>query len=190
VRKINVKKIKNGVRQEVYNFFDALIICTAIIVLTFVFVGQPVEVIGDSMLPAFESGQRLLAEKVSIKLKDPNRGEVVIVRHPHEKELYVIKRIVGLPNETVLIKDGSVFINDEPLNEDYLNEGTVTKGRNLIKDNAPRVIPEGKYVVLGDNRMDSMDSRNWGFVEEGDIIGKAAIVYYPLKDFQIISELL
>lgn len=185
--KKKITKLKKELKSEIQNFFDTLIICFAIVVLTFIFIGQPVEVNGASMEPNFSDGERILAEKVSTKINEIERGEVVILKHPKEPSKFVIKRTVGLPGETLVIRDGNIYINNKLLEEPYLNKGTVTIGMNAIKENAPEKIPAGNYLVFGDNRSDSFDSRSWGFVEEGSIIGKAVFVYYPLEKMRTTS---
>lgn len=131
-----------------------------------------------SMLPTIEIGERVLVDKLSHILgKTPERGDIVVFSAPDElnEKSDLIKRVIGLPGETVEIKNGMVYIDGEPLSEDYLNEApSYTYG--------PTVVPAGHYFMLGDNRNHSADSHRWHdpFVSFDDIRGKAFFCYWPL----------
>lgn len=126
-------------------------------------------------------GDRLIGNRLAYRSKSPERGDIVIFRYPdNEEELYV-KRVIGLPGETVDIRDGYIYIDgaDTPLDEDYLKEDwTVATG------NYHFVVPEDSYLMLGDNRNDSWDARYWTnpYVREDKILGKAAVIYWPVHD--------
>jgi len=164
-------------------FIDLLeyaFIVTLIGVITFLLIGQILIIEGDSMLPNFKDGEQLIAEKVSLKFKDLQRGEVVILKHPIENKL-IIKRIIGLPGETVIISNGKVYVDGVELNEPYLPPDTITKGRENYK------IEENKYVVLGDNRQRSSDSREWGLVDIKKITGRGFLIYYPAQEMRFVN---
>jgi signal peptidase I len=120
---------------------------------------------GHSMLPTYQTGQVLLVNKLSYLAGAPERGDVVAMFFPGEIEKRFVKRVVGLPGETVLIRDGYVFINGEQLAEPYLAVVTVPE--------LERTLSAGEYFVMGDNRQSSSDSRAWGPVPESFIVGKA-----------------
>ncbi|NCB94074.1 MAG: signal peptidase I [Clostridia bacterium] len=129
-------------------------------------------------------GDRVFGNRLTYEFDDPKRGDIVIFKFPDdEKELY-IKRVIGLPGDTVLIKAGKVYINgsDTPLDEPYLAE--TPEG-----DYGPYEVPEGRYFMLGDNRNHSADSRFWEekYVEREKILAKAALRYYPLSKIGFIS---
>lgn len=127
-------------------------------------------------------GDRLIGNRLAYLKDDPDRGDIVIFRFPDdEKELYV-KRVIGLPGETVAIENGKIYINgaQTPLAEDYLKDTwEEASGPYLFE------IPEDSYLMLGDNRNDSYDSRYWSntYVKREKILARAAIVYWPLRDF-------
>ncbi len=139
-----------------------------------------------SMENTIMPGDRLIGFRLAYRNSSPERGDVVIFHYPdNEEELYV-KRIVGLPGETIDIWDGKIYINGQsgPLAEDYLKEEwTVATGYYHFE------VPEGAYLMLGDNRNDSWDARYWAntYVYEEKILGKALVIYWPFRDMGVID---
>ncbi len=132
----------------------------------------------NTIMPA----DRIVALRTSYYFGEPERGDVVVFRYPDNEEVLYVKRVIGLPGETVTVRNGKVYINDEtePLYEDYLKE-------EFFGDYGPYVVPEGSYFMMGDNRNDSLDSRYWEnkFVKEDKILGKVVFKYY--KGFGLIK---
>lgn len=128
-----------------------------------------------SMENTIMTKDRVVALRMSYLFSDPERGDVVIFKYPDDESILYVKRVIGLPGDTVEIKDGGVYINgsDEPLEEDYIRD--ITEG-----DYGPYEVPEGCYFMMGDNRNNSLDSRFWNnkFVEEDKILGKVVFKYY------------
>ncbi|OGY54498.1 MAG: signal peptidase I [Candidatus Buchananbacteria bacterium RIFCSPLOWO2_01_FULL_46_12] len=163
---------------------NALFVVVALLVVLLIraFVFQPFLVRGDSMVPNFHNGDYLIVDELSYRfLRDPTRGEVIVFKFPGDTSQKYIKRVIGLPGESVEIKEGKVYIsnNGEPglLQEPYLDPQERTDGfvSLLLKDD--------EYFVMGDNREFSSDSRRWGVLPREDIIGKALIRVFPFKDF-------
>lgn len=129
-----------------------------------------------SMLPTLQIGDRLLIEKVSLKLNGISRGDIIVFDAPTASKLeqVMIKRVIGLPGDTVSIKNSVVYINGTPLEEPYELE----KPKDDFK---PYKIPENSVFVMGDNRNNSFDSRYWGEVPLNHVIGKALVRFYPLN---------
>ncbi len=151
------------------------------------FVAQRTEVIGNSMNTTLSDGDNLILNKISYRFHDPERFDIVVFPFRHEKGKNYIKRIIGLPGETVHInKEGTIYINDEPLEESY--------GLEVIKNpgNAyePITLGEGEYFVLGDNRNNSEDSRfdEVGIVHREEILGKVWIRIYPFNSFGKVEK--
>lgn len=144
------------------------------------FVAEARYIPSESMLPTLEINDRLIVEKISYHFNEPQRGDIVVFRptdgirqaEPNFKDA-LIKRIVGLPGETVAVRDGSVFINGQALVETYIQELPNYEW-------GPQVVPDGAYLVLGDNRNNSYDSHFWGFVPRQNLIGRAAVRVWPL----------
>lgn len=168
--------------KKVLNFSVYLLVVLVITLLIVRFVGQRSEVIGTSMEPTFSDGDNLILEKISYRFHDPKRFDVIVFPYQYEKNTNYIKRIIGLPGETVYIdENGQIFINDEPLIEHYGNEIIKDPGLAGIKI----YLLDDEYFVLGDNRNDSVDSRSIsvGNIKRNQIIGRAFIRIYPFSRF-------
>ena len=127
-----------------------------------------------SMETTVMAGDRILVNRLSYVFGEPKRGDIVTFIYPDDGKTLYLKRIMGLPGETISGKNGVIYINDEPLEEDFTQEISE-------EDFGPYTVPEGSYFMMGDNRNDSWDSRYWEhkFVKMEDIIGKAAVSYFP-----------
>lgn len=154
----------------------------AISVLIRLLIAEPRYIPSDSMVPTLNIGDRLVIEKVSYRLKEPTNGDIIVFEPPdilqkqgYSKDQAFIKRIIGLPGQTIDIKNGLVFIGDRPLEEDYIAE---------LPDyfwQGPVTIPEDQYFVMGDNRNNSNDSHIWGFLPKENIIGRAVFRFWPFE---------
>lgn len=154
---------------------------TLVLVLSFTFrhfIAEARYIPSESMEPTLKVGDRLYIEKLSDTIE---RGDIVVFKSTPESHLDedMIKRVIGLPGETVEIKDGIVYVNDQPLDEPYESE-------KPQKDFAPVTVPEGKLFVMGDNRNNSFDSRAWGMLPRENVIGKAVVKYYPFNEASLI----
>lgn len=159
----------------------------AIIVPIRYFLVQPFFVRGASMEPNFRDGEYLVIDEISYRMRDPRRGEVIVFQFPRNPSQYYIKRIVGLPGETVFIDDGQVTIRNDVYTQEvlldesqYLLESVRTGGRVSI------TLGEEEYFVLGDNRPASSDSRSWGILDREGIVGRAWIRAFPFDSFGLI----
>ncbi|GAB4569692.1 MAG: signal peptidase I [Anaerolineae bacterium] len=135
---------------------------------------------GTSMAPSFHTGQYVIVNRVAYLLDEPQRGDIVVLHSPEDPQLDLIKRVIGLPGETVAVRDGQVFINGIPLNEPYLNAPPRYQGEWTLGSD--------QYFVLGDNRNNSRDSHSFGPVPRTALVGKAAAVYWPLQDARLIAH--
>lgn len=151
-----------------------------IAVLINLFLAQATRVYGHSMEPNLHTDQRLVVEKVSYRIHGPHRGDVVVIRLPERGPELLIKRVIGLPGETIEVRDGSVYINGQPLNEPYLT-------RQTSGSYGPTLIPEGQVFVMGDNRGASNDSRVFGPVPMDRIVGRAWVSYWPPEFFGLVQ---
>lgn len=189
-----------NIKKEVWDWIKVILVALA---LTFVlkhFVIVNAEVPTSSMVSLIDPGDRLIGFRLSYLFSDPKRGDVVIFEYPVDESQKFIKRVIGLPGETVEIRDAKIYINgsSEPLEEDYLPEEWT-----VLNDGLYYEVPEDSYFLLGDNRNRSMDARYWAgeavskgiavdeadashytFVEDDKILGKAIFKYYP--KFQIL----
>ena len=162
---------KQSKKSRAISWVICIVLAVAAALCVRSFVAEPVNVEGDSMNPSLFSHQTMLVEKVSNVYELPARGNVVIVHYPGSESNYV-KRVIALPGEKVEIKDSTVYINDEPLFEDY------TSGDEYA-DMQAVVVPENSIFVMGDNRANSQDSRMVGSIPRERIVGVATMIIWP-----------
>jgi signal peptidase I len=162
--------LSNEILDWAKYIFAALVF--VLVINNFVIVNASVP--SGSMENTIMTGDRIIANRLYYKVENPQRGDIVVFKFPDDESKLYVKRIIGLPGETVLVKNGSVYINDKKLDEPYLN--VITEGNF-----GPFYVPEGKYFMLGDNRNNSLDLRYWEnkFVDRDKIQGKAVIDYFP-----------
>lgn len=166
----------------VWEIIKIVVVALVIVVPIRYFLFQPFFVKGQSMEPNFEDGNYLIVDEISYRFRDPQRGEVVVFKYPRNPSQRYIKRIVGLPGETIEIKNGQIAIDNEKgyqvLEEaGYLPLGIYTSGE--IKVN----LAGNEYFVLGDNRTSSSDSRSWGSLPREDIVGRVFLRAWPFIAF-------
>lgn len=137
---------------------------------------EPIKISGSAMSPNYNDGQFWIVDKVIYTTTDPQRGDVVLFKDVADPNKVFAKRIIGLPGEEIEIKDGAVYINGQVVSEPYLSKDVVTSPGNYPALNQ-KIIPQGNYFILGDNRNGSFDSRNFGFVPKENIIGKLTTCY-------------
>ncbi len=155
------------------------------------FLVQPFLVSGESMAPTFENGDYLLVDELSYRLRTPERGEVVVFRYPRNESTYFIKRIIGLPGERVLIRDGGVTVFDPEHSQGYqLEEGYLPRDlATLVRPGEQSEFKLGndEYLVLGDNRSQSYDSREWGILQKKELVGMVRLRLWPVKEMTVFA---
>ena len=177
--------IETDMKDIMKEILSTLIYLVVIFGLTFLFitfVAQRTEVSGQSMEPTLHDGDSLLVDKLSYRFSDPKRFDIVIFPYQYGEKQFFIKRVIGLPGETVRVDhEGNIYINDEILSENYGAERIKDPGR---ADTAV-TLSEGEFFVMGDNRNHSMDSRDIsvGNIQKKDIMGKAFVRIYPFSTF-------
>ena len=180
------KEGKTGIVREVLSFFLYVAIVVGITFLIIHFVGQRTYVSGSSMENTLSDGDNLIVDKLTYRFSDPKRFDIIVFPYKYEENTYFIKRIIGLPGETVQIVDGIIYIDGEALQESYGRE--VMKNSGLAAD--PVTLGEDEYFVLGDNRNDSTDSRDpsVGKIPRDRIIGRAWVRIWPLSKIGILRH--
>lgn len=169
------------------DFLETIAVSLAIFALVYLFLFQPHQVDGASMIPNFHDKEYILTDKVSYRLGEPKRGDVVVFHSPQDERIDYIKRIIAIPGDTVMVKAGHLYLNSSRLTEPFINNpGQVVAGRFLREGQSVEVPPD-QYLVLGDNRLHSSDSREWGFVTKNAIIGRAFFRYWPIPAFGVIT---
>ncbi len=184
--KKKVEEKEYSLKREIISTAVYLLIVVALTFLFVQFVAQRTHVNGDSMNATLENGDNLIVDKLSYRFKAPERFDIIVFPYQYKEDTYYIKRIIGMPGETVQVIDGMVYIDGEVLNETYGKE--VMKYAGVASD--PIELGEDEYFVLGDNRNNSSDSRDpsVGNIHRDQIIGKAFIRIWPLNKFGILKH--
>jgi signal peptidase I len=179
------KKKKRNIVRELISWIVYLMILFGAIYLVSHFVGERTQVSGDSMYPALCSGDNLIVDKLSYRFRNPARFDVVVFPFKYQEDTYYIKRVIGLPGETVQIVDGLIYINGKQLEDPYGTE--LIRNPGLASD--ALTLGADEYFVLGDNRNNSADSRepSVGCISRESIIGRAVFRIWPVSGFGFIS---
>lgn len=174
---------KPKIGSKLAEFIQTLAVFAAIAVAVYVFIGQPHKVFGSSMFPTLHSGDFILTDKITYRLADPKKGEIIVFIHPNPKQISesddYIKRIIATPRDSVRVQDGSVYVNGEKISEPYLQASPFTSPGSFLREGEEIEVPADNFVAFGDNRSASSDSREWGFLTRDEIIGKAIFRYWP-----------
>lgn len=166
-----------------WEFVEAIVFAAAIFTIVYLFFMQPNQVKGNSMYPTYHDGEYILTDKISYRLNKPERGDVIVFKSPKDQEVDFIKRIIGLPGETVKVTNGKVYVNNKQLSEPYLPASSVTRPGLFSREGTAITVTSDNYYVLGDNRDHSSDSREWGLVNTDEFIGRVFFRYFPFDRF-------
>lgn len=169
-------------------FFETIVVFGAIFAVIYLFVAQFHKVQGSSMVPTFYTGDYLITEKVSYKLRDPGRGEIIVLKNPRDESQDFIKRIIAVPGDTIKISNNTVYLNDQPLQENYLSPAISTRSGAFLTEGLTVKVAGNQYFVFGDNRDHSSDSREWGPVTKEEIIGRAFFRYFPPQSIGMLTD--
>ena len=172
-------KKKSPLREAIETIVWSLVIALLIIH----FVVQSFYIPSSSMEPTLVPGERVLVAKFYYRLTEPQRGDIIVFRYPIDDRKNLIKRVIGLPGEKIKISNGMIYVNGEPLQGDkyvrtYYDYGFYGEGE--------KTVPEDSYFVLGDNSINSDDSRFWGYVPRKNVLGRAFLIYWPLTQITIL----
>lgn len=186
------KKAKN----EVVEWLKAIVIALILVALIRWLLFKPFIVDGPSMQPNFHTGERLIVNEILYDIRKPQRGEVIVFHVPSEGKDF-IKRVIAVAGDTVKVEGDTVTVNGKPVNETYIQgaiEESHKEGKLYNDKDFPNTafpdgkVPEGHVFVMGDNRSDSTDSRMIGYVPLSDIVGRADLIFWPIKDIQLIKH--
>ena len=180
------------VRKIYYFLLDTIqtiLITASVLMVIYAFVIQPNQVSGSSMYPTFKDKDFLLSNLLDIRFDKYKRGDVIVFHSPVEPDKLYIKRIIALSGDSILLKDGKVYLNGELLDESvYLSPQIQTMGGAFLQEDVQQVIPEGYIFVMGDNRPYSSDSREWGLLLKSKIVGESVVRILPFNQFHIVSN--
>lgn len=160
---------------------ETVVFIGSLFIVVYLFLLQPNQVKGASMEPSFQTGNYIFTSKFTYKIRDPLRGDVVVFRSPSNNDIEFIKRIIGLPGDTIRIENQEVYVNNEIINEPYISARTTLFTNGYLKEGEEIIIPEKHYFVMGDNRPHSSDSREFGPIEKSSFIGQVFYRYFPVS---------
>jgi len=165
------------------------LIAAAAFLLIYIFLFRPFEVNGESMYPNFYDKEYVLTNLIVLRFENPKLGDVIVFKAPPEPDKDYIKRIIGVPDDTIEVKDGQVYRNGKLLDQSkYLKPTVKSYSGDFLKEGDTITVPKNEYFVMGDNRPYSSDSREWGFVTRDEIIGESLFVYWPVNRMRFVEN--
>lgn len=189
-----MKTFFSDLMMFILDITQTFIVAFAFFLIIYGFIVQPHRVSGESMMTTLHDGELILTNKIEYRTKKPERGDVITFKSPQDPKKDFIKRIIALPNERLEVTKNQIKIynNEHPdgfiLDEPYLDAHQITEGGGAFPEGVSRSVPPDEYVVMGDNRLNSFDSRAWGPLKKDAIIGKAWFVYWPLDRMGFAPE--
>lgn len=178
--------------KEVFSWVKAIAIAVILAFLIRTYIFAPIVVDGESMMPTLQDHERIVLTKFGTSIDSIDRFDIVVFHATEDKDY--IKRVIGLPGDHIEYKDDTLYINDKKYDEPYLDEykeqmagEPLTGSFTLEEQTGSMTVPENQVFVMGDNRQNSLDSREIGTISVEQIVGKANLVYWPIKEFKIVD---
>lgn len=167
---------------------QTILLVASVILIFYVFLIRPHEVTGFSMFPTYDNKELLLTFLPDKSIAKLHHGDVIVFYSPVEPEKLYIKRVIGMPGDAVMIQDGHVFLNGTLLSEPYLRSTVMTYGGAFLPNGQSTTVDPGTLFMMGDNRPNSSDSREWGFLKEDRIVGRSVARIFPPQHFNLIKN--
>ncbi|MDO8610999.1 MAG: signal peptidase I [bacterium] len=172
-----------GAARKVIDFvmdiLETVVFIGSLFIVVYLFILTPNQVKGASMEPTFHTGDYILTSRVTYKMRKPERGDVIVFKAPKNPDIEYIKRIIGLPEDIIMVRNGDVFVNNNLVQENYIAARTNLWDTGFTKDGVEFTVPEDELFVMGDNRPRSSDSREFGPIHISSIIGQVFYRYFP-----------
>ena len=173
------------IKGVIIEYIETFLVSLLIIFILYIFIASVEVVWGPSMEPNFHTGERILVEKITKGFRTLQRGDVVVFIPPNDTSKHYIKRVIGLPGDVVEVFNCNIYISRDnnlfKLEESYLNPDTCTEGGDILQEGKARRIGDNEYMLLGDNRVESLDSRMLGFIDKKSILGRVVFRFWPLS---------
>lgn len=170
--------------RKIYEFLldtvQTILLAASVFLVIYIFLARPFQVSGRSMVPTFQDGEFVLTNLITLRFGPPVKGDVIVFKAPNDPDKDYIKKVIATENDTVFLKDGFVYVNNQKLDESkYLSNSVRTYGGAFLSDGKVITIAKNEFFVLGDNRPESSDSREFNTIPFSSIIGKSMLVYWP-----------
>ncbi len=172
------RPVKNGYLFS--EILESIVIAVILAVLIRVFLFQPFYIPSGSMEPTLTKGDRIIVNKITYRFTEPKWGDIIVFKYPLNPKRDFIKRVIGLPGDTIQLKNSTLYVNGKAVNQSFLPQGL--KYGNY----GPVTMADDAYFMMGDNRNNSEDSRVWGTLPRENIVGKATVIYWPLNRSRIL----
>ena len=185
-----ISRLNPRLQYFIKEWVEPILLAVILALIIRAFLVQAFKIPTGSMRPTLIENDRVLVNKILYRYKEPERGDIIVFKYPVDGKRDFIKRLVGLPGETLEIRQGKVYINGEALPENLLIQKFYYYNRedwDYGKENQKIKIPQDSFFVLGDNSAQSSDSRNWGFVPRKNLIGKAFLIYWPPRRIRLVE---
>lgn len=176
---IDFLEVGKSIINFVMDILETVVFVGSLFIVIYLFVAQPNQVKGASMDPTFGTGDYIFTSKITYKMRDYRRGDVVVFKSPHNPDIEYIKRIIGVPGDVIMVKDSEVYVNGRQLKEDYIAAKTNLWEGGFSKNGEGAKVAEGMLFVMGDNRPRSSDSREFGPITQESVIGQVFYRYFP-----------
>jgi signal peptidase I len=172
---------------------QTIVLALSLFVVCYLFLFQIHSVNGSSMFPNFHNGDLIITDKLSYRFNPPKRFDVIVIKAPpsepcSEDKCEYIKRLIGLPNDRILLTNSQIFINEQPMDQKFLSTDVVTKSGTFLPEGVVIQLKDNEYLVMGDNRTYSRDGREFGPINRNAIIGKAFLRIWPPSSFGLIKH--
>lgn len=193
---MNAMSLLKGIIGFVMDMLETIVFVGAMFIVVNYYILQPSQVRGSSMLPTLHDNDRIFVSRVTYKLRQPQRGDIVVLNSPENKEIEFVKRVIGLPGDTIMIDDCSppfrtecdIYVNGEKLEENYIKDKTQLYENSIYTEGEKLTVPDKSLFVMGDNRTGSLDSRIFGPVPQDSIIGVVFFRYFPSDTIGILKN--
>lgn len=173
----------------ILDFAQTILLAFSVFLVIYMFLFRPFQVSGESMFPNFEDKEYVLTNLIGMQFSPLKKGDVIVFKAPPDPDKDYIKRVIGLSGDTVMVKDGKVYVNGQLVNESpFLSSNVPTNPGAFLQEGQTVTVPDGEYFVMGDNRDHSSDSRAWGFVKRSEVIGRSMFVYWPFNQMRSVKN--
>ncbi|MEI6532812.1 MAG: signal peptidase I [Candidatus Roizmanbacteria bacterium] len=174
--------------EFVMDILETVVFIGSLFIVVYLFIIQPNQVRGASMEPTFQTGDFIFTSKVTYKFRTPQRGDVVVFHSPRNPEVEYIKRIIGIPGDSIKLSNRTMYVNETPLKETYISASTTILSEGFLHEDIKITVPQGYIFVMGDNRPRSSDSREFGPVPISSVIGQVFFRYFPADKLGPVSN--